>query len=258
MCGHIKRLTTPYFWPILKKYKSWAIKPIPGPHSSEYSIPLAYILREIFGYASNLKEVKFILANGWVKRDKKIVRDYRFPIGFMDVLDLSKDKFSYRMLPYKGYPIVVAKINEEESYFKLCKIINKTSIKGNRIQVTLHDGRNFIINASDSSKFKVNDTVIIGLPNQEIKEVINFEIGKYCLIYRGENAGEHGILKKIDEIIPRKNSIITIENEKGLSIKTNIRYAICVGHEKPLIKLVNSEDDYVQPSIYSRMRLTYK
>jgi Ribosomal protein S4E len=254
VCGHIKRLASPYFWPILKKENKWAVKPIPGPHPKEYSIPLAYILRDLFGYASNMKEVKYILANGWVKRDKKVVRDHRFPIGFMDVLELSKDKFCYRMLPYKGYPLVVAKITEEESYFKACKIINKTSVKGNKIQVTLHDGRNLLIDSSDSNKFKVNDTVVIGLPDQEIKDVIKFEVGKYCLIYRGENAGEHGILKKIEEALPRKNSIITIENEKGFTIKTNIRYGICIGYEKPILKLISSEEDYIKPRIYSKMR----
>jgi len=254
MCGHIKRLTVPYFWPILKKEYKWAIKPVPGPHPKEYSIPLAYLIREVFGYASNLKEVKYILSRRWVKRDKKVVTDYRYPIGFMDVLDFIKDKNSYRILPYKGYPLVVSKISEAESFFKLCKIINKNSVKGGKIQITLHDGRNFLVEEADSNKFKINDTVIVSLPDQSIKDIIKFEVGKYCLIYRGENAGEHGVLKSIEELIPRKNSIVTIENEKGLNIKTNIQYAICIGYEKPLIKFINSEDDYVKPSIYTKIR----
>jgi len=46
-----------------------------------------------------------------------------------------------------------------------------------------------LIDSSDSNKFKVNDTVVIGLPDQEIKDVIKFEVGKYCLIYRARMQG---------------------------------------------------------------------
>jgi len=142
---HIKRLASPDFWPILKKQYKWSISPSPGPHGKFKCIPLGIIIRDILGYASNLKEVKYILSKGYVKRDKVVVKDYKFPVGLMDTLEFTKDPVAYRLLPYKGYPLVCTKIPLEESSLKICRIENKTSIKGDKIQVNLNDGRNFLI-----------------------------------------------------------------------------------------------------------------
>ncbi len=255
MSRHIKRLTTPYFWPILKKTKKWAIHPSPGPHPIEYCIPIAYILREILGYANNTKEVKYMLSKGFVRRDKVIIRDYKFPVGMMDTIELSKDVVAYRLLPYKGIPLVCAKIPLEESSLKICKVIGKRTVNGGKIQINLHDGRNILLESVDKDKIKINDGVLIELPSQNIKEIIKFEVGNLCLIYRGVNAGAYGILKKVEEILPRKKSIIQIEDVNGNLIRTNIQYAFPIGFDKPLIKIIEKEEDYVQPAIYKKIHM---
>lgn len=252
---HLKRLAAPDFWPILRKASKWAIHPSPGPHPLQYCIPLAYILREILGYARTMKEAKIILAKGLVKRDKVIVRDHKFPVGFMDTLELEGQSIAYRLLPYRGTPLVCAKIPLEETNLKICKIVGKRTIKGGKIQLNLHDGRNLLIDPSEKDKYKINDSILIELPSQKIKEVIKFEVGNLCLIYRGVNAGSFGVLKKINEVIPRKNSILEIEDSTGNTIRTNINYAIPIGYDKPLIKMIESEEDYVKPVIYARIHL---
>ncbi|HLI46483.1 MAG TPA: 30S ribosomal protein S4e [Geobacterales bacterium] len=253
MSPHIKRLAAPDFWPILKKKNKWAVSPSPGPHAIEYSIPLAVILREILGYASNLKEVKIILSKKYVKRDGKTITDYKFPLGFMDTLELAKDQFAYRLLPYKGKPLVCAKIPKEEASLKICKVIGKRTINGGKIQLNLHDGRNTIFDAQDKDKVHINDSLLITLPDQEIKDVLKFQEGNFCLIYRGVNAGSYGILRKINLVVPKKNSIIEIEDDKGNVVRTNINYAIPIGYEKPLIKLIQNDEDYVIPAIYKKI-----
>lgn len=255
MSPHLKRLASPEPWPILRKEYKWAIHPSPGPHPQEFCIPLAYILREILGYASTLKEVKYILSKGYVKRDKVVVRDYKFPCGFMDSLELEKDPIAYRLLPFKGKPLVCAKIPIEEASLKICKVVGKRTVKKGKLQISLHDGRNILLNPDE--KININDSLLIELPSQEIKEVIKFEIGNLCLIYRGENAGSFGVLKKINEVIPRKNSIVEIEEPKGNVIRTNIRYAVPIGYEKPLIKIIENEEDYVKPAVYKKYGLNF-
>jgi len=255
MSPHIKRLAAPYYWPILKKETKWTIHPSPGPHPIEYSIPIAIILREILGYASSLKEVKIILSRRHVKRDGKVIVDYKFPVGFMDTIELSMDSNAYRLLPYKGIPLVCAKIPKEEANLKICKVVGKRTIRKGKIQLNLHDGRNILLNPEEKDKISINDSLLLEIPQQNIKEIIKFQENVFCLIYRGVNAGSYGILKKINLTIPKKNSIIEIEDIKGNLVRTNINYAIPIGYDKPLIKIIENDEDVVVPAIYKKIHL---
>ena len=248
---HIKRYSSPDFWPILTKKYKWVTSPIPGPHPKDYCIPLGIIIREILGYASNMKEVKIILSKKLVRRDKILVTDHRFPVGFMDTLEFEKDDKGYRLLPYNGIPLVCGIIPLNETNLKICKVINKTTLKRGRIQLNLHDGRNIIL--KENKDIKIGDSLLIELPSQEIKEIIKLEKNNYCLIYRGINAGAHGKLKNINYVVPKRNSIAEIEDYKGEIIRTNINYVTMIGFEKPLIKIVENEEDYVKPVIYKKM-----
>jgi len=44
---HLKALVAPEFWPILRKEYKWTVKPRPGPHPMERSLPLLLIVRDI-------------------------------------------------------------------------------------------------------------------------------------------------------------------------------------------------------------------
>ncbi|OYT47886.1 MAG: 30S ribosomal protein S4e, partial [Desulfurococcales archaeon ex4484_42] len=64
---HLKRLAAPDFWPILKKEYVWTVKPSPGPHPIERSIPLLIIVRDILGYAETAREARRLIAEGHFK-----------------------------------------------------------------------------------------------------------------------------------------------------------------------------------------------
>ena len=127
---HLKRLPAPTFWPIHKKEFKWVIKPKPGPHMKDRSFPLLLILREILGLAKNRKEAKRILSENHVKIDGVIRKKDTFSIGLMDVLDIPIIKKSYRILPMRRRGLGLHVIDGEEKDFKLCKIMNKTVVKG--------------------------------------------------------------------------------------------------------------------------------
>ena len=95
----LKRLPSPKFWPIERKTKKYVIKPKPGPHSLERSLPLGLIIRDILKHAETLKEAKEILNQEIVKIDGVVRKEHNFPVGLMDVLIIGDEH--YRILAGK-------------------------------------------------------------------------------------------------------------------------------------------------------------
>src|SRR3989338_7765822 len=89
MSEHLKSYFAPKSWRVKRKYVKFISKPNPGPHKIEISMPLNVIIRDILGYAKNLREVKFILENNDVKVDGIRRRDPKFPVGLFDVLSFN-------------------------------------------------------------------------------------------------------------------------------------------------------------------------
>jgi len=84
---HLKRLAAPEFWPLLRKEAVWTVKPSPGPHSISKSLPLLIVIRDVIGYAKTYREARKLIAEGHFKVDGRVRRDYKFPVGLMDVLE---------------------------------------------------------------------------------------------------------------------------------------------------------------------------
>ena len=95
---HLKRYKAPKSWPIHPKEDTWTVKPAPGSHAIEDSLPLLVIIRDILGLADNSREAKRIINTGNVLIDGRAVKDYKFPVGFMDVLTIPKTEENYRIL----------------------------------------------------------------------------------------------------------------------------------------------------------------
>ena len=148
---HLKRKPAPKFWPIHRKEFVWVVRPKPGPHPTSRCMPLALIVRDILGFAKTRKEAKTIISQGKIKVNGKLQLEELFPTGLMDVISIPEMKKTYRILPSeKG--LFLHSIGSEEALFKLCRIENKTVIKGGRLQLNLHDGRNILVQVEDSQK----------------------------------------------------------------------------------------------------------
>ncbi len=245
----LKRVATPRLYPIPKKKGGrFAIKPGPGPHPAHTCIPLGVILRDVLGYARSLREVKKILSNKLIKIDGRVITNYRFPVGIMDVIEILEDEKFYRILPFRR-KLVLHEITEEEAKYKLVKIINKRYIKGGNIQLNLFDGRNIIFKVKDEEerreilkKFKVGDTLAITLPEQKIIEHFPMEIGNYAMVIAGRHMGEHGTLKSMHKMFGAKASTAEIENVKGDKILTALEYLFIMGKDGPFITLPDSKE----------------
>lgn len=225
----LKRFAAPGFWPVEKKTKKFVISPKPGPHAISKCIPAGLIIRDVLGYARNLRETKNVFNKGVVKIDKKTRNEPSFPVGLMDVFTIGNEH--YRVLPSKkGLKLV--KIEENEASIKLCRIENKRCIVGKK-QLNLHDGRNILVDKDD---YKTGDTLVIDLEKNAIKDVIRMKRGSLGMIVSGRNAGKLG---KIGEIIitrgPQPNKVVMRIGDESYEISKN--YVFVVGHEKPVIKL---------------------
>ena len=87
---HLKRLPAPKTFPISRKQEKFTIRSSPGPHRLSTSIPLLIVIRDILKHASNGREAKHLIAEGNCRIDGRIIKDYRFPVGLMDVLTIPK------------------------------------------------------------------------------------------------------------------------------------------------------------------------
>ncbi|WP_423792858.1 30S ribosomal protein S4e [Methanocaldococcus indicus] len=236
---HLKRLAAPVRWELPRKVAKFTVRPLPGAHPMSESLPLLLVVRDLLKYADNRREAKKIIKMGKVLVDGRVRKEEKLPVGFMDVVSLPDANENYRVLfdrkgRVKLYPT-------ENPDVKLCKIKNKTVVKGGHIQLNLHDGRNILIKVSDPTKaeedvYKTGDTLLISIPNQEIKAHIPLEVGKLVYITGGKHVGEIGKLIEIEKrgIYP---DIVTIETKDGEKFKTVKDYVFVIGDEEPIIKL---------------------
>lgn len=226
-----KRLAAPKIWPIERKKFKYAVTPLPGPHSKDFSIPLAIIIRDILGYAENLKEAKKIIHSGKIKVDGRIVKEYRFPVGLFDTISIEEINEYYRVLPHKK-GLKLEKIDENEAKLKIVRVKKKTQVSKNKYQLTFHDGKNVLV---EDNSIKPYDSLLIELPNLKIKKHIKFEEGKIGLIVKGENAGSYGEIKKIHK--GGFNRAWLVEIDVGNKVITDRKNIFVVGEKEPLIKL---------------------
>lgn len=184
--SHMKRLTMPRSWPLPRKTSVWIQKPNPCGHPLDLCMPMGVILRDVLGVAQNRREAKKILHSKLVKVDGSIETDIGRGVGLMDVLTVgdvsykcvldTNGKLRYRMIPAK------------EASTKICRVMGKTTIKGARTQVHLHDGRNLLFN--ENPEYKTGDSLVISLPDQEVKSYHKFEEGSIAYLTGGNHIGE--------------------------------------------------------------------
>jgi len=240
---HLKRKPAPEFWHIHRKEAVWTVKPNAGPHPISRCIPLTLVLRDILGVAKTRSEVKTIIHEEKIVVDGKVQREELFPTGVMDVVSIPEVEKWYRVLPYeKG--LFFHPISKGEAAFKLCRIENKKVLSGGNVQLNLHDGRNVLIEVKDPNKpeedvFHILDTLKISLPDQEILGHVKLAEGTSAIIVSGKNAGKHGKIVAIEQRPrqKRRNSLVTVEDERGNRFQTTVDYVFVIGDKQPHISL---------------------
>ena len=198
--SHLKRLAIPRSWPLPRKTTVWVTRQRAGAHSLERSMPLNIIIRDVIGLAKTTREVKRILHLGLVKVDGRVVKDTRRGVGLMDVLTLGEENF--RCVLDTNGRLRYRTISADEAGWKVCRIEGKSTVKGGKTQIHLHDGRNILVD--DASEHKTGDSVKISLPEQKILEHIKFGEGTRCMLVGGVHVGK---LSDVTKYIVKRSSM---------------------------------------------------
>ena len=114
---------------------------------------------------------------------------------------------------------------------KLCRIDNKTTIKGGSLQLNLHDGTNII----GSNDYKAKDSLILSLPGKDVVKHIKYEVGNLALIIGGKHTGEIGTIKEINKVRSSKQNKVSISG--AYEFDTVEDYVVVIGESEPEIKL---------------------
>ncbi len=227
---HQKRISVPNSWQISKKSNKWITSTRPGPHNRLQSLPLAVVLRDMLGVVDNRAEAKRVLSEGKVLVDGVARKDLRFPVGLMDVISIPLNNAEYLILLNGKGRLVLNKL-EDMGANKLCRIENKTVIKGGNVQMNLNDGTNL----NGSNDYNTKDSIILSLPDKEIVKHIKYEVGNLAMIIGGSHSGEIGTIKEINKVRSSKYNTVTISGETEFETIEN--YVFVVGEKEPEISL---------------------
>jgi len=227
---HLKRLPAPRSWKIARKEFVWAYKPRPGPHPAAAAVPLAMALREMLKVAGNAREAERLIFGRSVHVDGKVVADPKFPVGLMDVLTLAPTKESFRMLLDARGKLTLLPIESGEAAWKLCRVRGKSTVRGGKFQVQLHDGRTILL---PKSEYATGTTLKVALPKQNVLSALPLAEGNIALLTGGQHAGELAHVARVERTRnPRAN---VVHFQEGFS--TIIDYVFVVGAKTPEIRV---------------------
>lgn len=222
---HLKRIHAPKHWNLGKMGGVWAPKPSAGPHKKRECLPVSIILRDKLKYALTGKECVQICMERHVSVDGKVRTDYNYPAGFMDVIELEKSGDAFRLLFDTKGRFVLHRISNEETKFKLCKVL-KTKVTAGKVPVAItHDGRTIRYPDPDVS---ADDTVKVDIATGKMTDIIKWENGAMVMITKGNNVGRVGQLVHVER---HEGSfhIATVKDTKGHTFSTRTENVFIIG-----------------------------
>ncbi len=234
MGKHLKRLAAPRAWKIPRKEKKFAVKPSPGPHAARKSLPLVVVVRDYLKHALTAREAKKIINEGKVLVDGSARKDYKFPVGLMDAVEIPVTKERYIVLLDTNGKLVLKNLPEGAAGVKLCKIVNKTIVRGGKIQLNLHDGRNLLLKDKGET-YKTKDTLLLDLSKKEIKQHLAFKEGALAYITGGEHIGEVAKIEAMRSFKSPEPDVVTLSRgeEKFQTIED---YIFVIGEKEPALE----------------------
>lgn len=229
MKAHQKSIGAPASWQIKRKKHTFTIRPRPGAHTFEKSMPIGTILKELLKYAKTTKEVKHMLSHGDVLVNQKKRNDLKATAGLMDVVSFPKINTAYRIMINKRGKIQLVQVSKEEAGSTLARVENKKIIGKNIFQINLSQGRNLLVDAEKQKNYRTGDTILLKLPEQKEEKHLAFKRGATAFLISGKNTGKTGKIKEIAK------KAIKIETDEG-EIQALKKSVFIIGEEKPLIK----------------------
>lgn len=232
MTFRLKRRAAPRTWTVPRKGTKWIRRPAPGPHSQEQAIPLVLVLRDLKGLARNTREARILARTGAVRVDGQVVHDLARGLGLMDTLSLAPPLDAhYRVLKNNRGKLTLIPVPSGEAGVKLGRIRFKHAVRGGRVQVTLHDGRNLLVPAD--SPYRVGDTVKIEVPSQKVIKHLPLGPGQLAYLSGGSHVGEMGHVERVE--VRNSSQANLVHFKEGFS--TTKDHVFVVGETNPQITM---------------------
>ena len=232
MTFRLKRRAAPRAWTIPRKGTKWVKRPAPGPHAQDQSVPLLLVLRDLRHIAKSAREARLLVQSGAVKVDGKIVVDLARGVGLLDTVSFGAPlNEHFRLLKDRRGKLTLVSIPAAEAAIKLGRVRFKHAVRGGRIEVTLHDGRNLLV--PPTSPYRVGDSLKIQLPTQKVVGHLPLAPGQLAYVAGGSHVGEVARVERIEVLnSPQPNRV---HFKEGFS--TVKEYVYIVGEQAPQITL---------------------
>lgn len=239
---HQKRLSAPKSWLLSKVGGIYATKPSQGPHKLRECMPLNLLLRNKLKVALTGREARIIVLakEGNIAVDGKIRKDPKYPVGFMDVITLIKANTNYRLLYDVKGRFGLVKISQDESQYKLCKVIRKAMGEKGIPHIVTNDGRTLRF---PHPEIKEQDTIKLNLKTNEIVKHFKYQVGNQVMITGGNNIGRVGIIEKV-EAHPGSYEIVYIKDLAGKVFSTRLGNIFVIGEKKSEVSLLKNHTRY--------------
>lgn len=229
MSNHLKRLVAPGSWHIPKKVQKFVMKTAPGPHNAG-ALPVGVWLREHIKVAENASEVRKILHQRDVIVNGRACRNPQMGLGVFDIVSIPKIGKHYRIQLDKRGNLVAIEISADSAKTRLCKVRNKTTIRGGKVQLNLAFGANILAD----NTYRARDSIVVTLGDGEdrfrIVDHFPFAEGNVAMIVGGKHSGKVG---RIVEIIKTAgavpNRVILMDDSANERFETIDDYVFMVG-----------------------------
>lgn len=173
--------------------------------------------------------------------DNKIRRDFKYPVGVMDVLSIVKTGENYRLLYDVKGRITLHKIKDNEARFKLLKVKAK-AVGPNKIPyIVTHDSRTIRFPNPDIVE---GDTVKFDLEKNQIVEWFKNEPGHLAYITGGNNIGRKGQIQYVEKHLGGFD-IVHLRDENGKTFATRKLNVFIIGNKKSEITLPEGDGQYL-------------
>jgi small subunit ribosomal protein S4e len=232
MSKHLKRLAAPRVLRLHRKERAFTIRAAPGPHPLELAIPIGLVVRDYLSLCDTYKEARKIVSNGDILVDGVKRKNIKFPCGLMDVISIPKMRKNVRILFDRNGKFTLVPISESDAEWKLCRIQNKTIVKGKKVQLNLHDGKNKLV---EKDEYKTGDVLKISFKENKIDDVYRFDKGTVSMIIGGTHIGEIASIDEIQIVASSKPNLAKMKGEKEFS--TIAEHVFPIGKTKPAIAL---------------------
>lgn len=232
MTRRLKRGAAPKAWTVPRKGTKWILRPSPGPHAQDRSVPLLLLLRDVRRLVASSREARVLVGGGSVRVDAGVAHDLARGVGLMDTVSFAPPLDQhYRMVTDRRGKLVLVPIPTTEAMIKIGRIRAKHAAKGGRVQLTLHDGRNLL--SEPKTPYRVGDSLKIEVPTQKVLAHFPLKPGAIAFVAGGSHVGELARVQKIEvRNSPQPN---LVHFEEGFS--TVKEYVYVVGDKTPEVTL---------------------